>query len=295
MASFLKNLGNGTADPQTKLRRQPPRQIIQHDAQNADSRRQVMLCYARAAFFLSRYLKAIDTGAPPPLSSMVHVIQSLVDLSEEQQAILLSLTTTRSEEHYLVFHHVNVALMAIAFARELGFTRLQIRDVGLLALFHETGVLRLPTTLLNKPGALSEEEHEQLKNISMETLQHVLNEKRASQEQLRRIVLDTEVRQEHAKAERDEKGNLIALTPACPRSAYAELISICCVYDALRSKRPYRSAYRPENALLLMWSELRERFDPDLLRVFMHVMRIPALRLKGEKAKALRLDKPETG
>ena len=37
-------------------------------------------------------------------------------------------------------------------------------------------------------------------------------------------------------------------------------------FDALTSKRPFRDAYGPEVAMMLMWSELRHKFDPELLK-----------------------------
>lgn len=295
MASFLKNLGIGAHDgdpvaAQKAARRHTSRSMPQTRAEDADARRQGLVCYARAAFFLERYLKTSGVDEKPPLDNAMRVIETLVDLSETQLAVLLGLTTVHGDEDYLVFHHVNVALMSIALARELGFSRSQMRDVGLCALLHETGVARLPPGLFDAPGALSAEVRAVLTAIPAEGLQQILDEKPVSQACLRRIVLCEEVRQEHALAERDEKGVLLGLSPARPRSVYAEVISICCVYDALRSARPYRSAFRPEAAILLMWSELRERFDPELLKVFMRVMLIAPLKLKGKMAETIQLD-----
>ncbi len=301
MANFFQKLGvaaceDSAAGAREVLQRRQAQAgaAQQHEAEDAEARRLGLLCYARAAFFLERYLSAASAGAGagdlPPFSTAVRVVEELVDLSEAQAPVLLGLTTVHSAGRYLAFHHVNAALMAIAFARELGLTRPQMRDVALAALFHEVGRARLPQGMLDAPGALSAEVRKALGAIPGESLQLVIDERQASQARLRQIVLSEEVRQAHELAERDEQGVLLGLAPARPRSAYAELIAICCVYDALRSPRPYRSAYRPEAACLLMWSELRERFDPELLRVFMRVMRLPPLKLQGKMAEALKLE-----
>ena len=39
-----------------------------------------------------------------------------------------------------------------------------------------------------------------------------------------------------------------------------------------------------------MWSELRERFDADLLKVFMRVMLVEPIKLQGKMAASLRVD-----
>jgi HD-GYP domain len=269
------------------------RQIVQHDGQGADERRQVMLCYARAAAFLSQYFKTADLADPPASSGIRRVMQELVDLGAGQPSILLSLTIMHGEgENYLVFHHVNTALMAIALGHELGLSRTQLLSLSLCALFHETGESRLPREFLEAQGALSDEAKAALDQVPLGTLQQILNEKQVTTEHLRRIQLCFDLHEDHCIPDRDEKGALKGLVRGEPRSGWAEIISICSVYDALRTKRPYRSAYKPEAALLLMWSELRHRFDADLLRVFMRVILIPPFKLRGRQSKNILLEDP---
>ena len=66
------------------------------------------------------------------------------------------------------------------------------------------------------------------------------------------------------------KGNL---------SLFSRILAICVSYDALTSKRPFRDAYGPEIALLLMWTEMRAKFDSELLKVFMKVMAMQPIKL----------------
>ena len=55
------------------------------------------------------------------------------------------------------------------------------------------------------------------------------------------------------------------IIPKANLGLYAKLISICATYDALTSKRPFRDAYGPEVALMLMWTEMRNRVRPRAL------------------------------
>ena len=44
-------------------------------------------------------------------------------------------------------------------------------------------------------------------------------------------------------------------------------------------------AYGPQIALMLMWSEMRNRFDPEMLKVFMNMMAIQPIKLlKGRNS-----------
>ncbi len=61
------------------------------------------------------------------------------------------------------------------------------------------------------------------------------------------------------------------------------MIAIAAGFDALTSKRPFRDAYGPEVAMMLMWSELRHKFDPELLKVMMRVLAIPPVKVLSRR------------
>ena len=77
---------------------------------------------------------------------------------------------------------------------------------------------------------------------------------------------------------RDLRGEISFVVSRSDLILYAKILTIVDCYEALTSPRPFRDAYSPEVAMALMWSELKHRFDPDLLRLFMNVMRVPAVR-----------------
>ena len=52
----------------------------------------------------------------------------------------------------------------------------------------------------------------------------------------------------------------------------SRLVHICDVYDALRTKRPYRDAWEPERALAQIQSGSGPDFDPDLVKAFSAMM-----------------------
>ena len=77
------------------------------------------------------------------------------------------------------------------------------------------------------------------------------------------------------------------IIPKANLGLYAKLISISATYDALTSKRPFRDAYGPEVALMLMWTEMRNKFDPDLLKVFMRVMAIQPVKVLTKRQQSV--------
>ena len=53
----------------------------------------------------------------------------------------------------------------------------------------------------------------------------------------------------------------------------SRLVHVCDVYDALRTKRPYREAWDAERALKQIEQGAGTDFDPDLVRAFSGMMR----------------------
>ncbi len=253
--------------------------LAEPDEQKVDRKKYALTCYARAIFYLRKYLENMKEGKPLQALKAGRVVQDLVDVCYEQRAHFLGMTTLKDEDEYLVYHQVNSALMAIVFANELQLTKAQMRDVGLFAMFHETGMSQIPDQLLNKKGALSPAEKSKISRAPVDTVKQILTEKNFSRAALMRLVTTFEHKQDYGNAVKDSRGGVTMVVPKGQLSLYARMIAICCTYDALTSKRPYRDAYGPEIALTLVWTEMRHKFDPDLLKVFMKVMAIQPIRV----------------
>ena len=252
---------------------------VETDEQKLDRKKYAMTCYARCVFFLRQYLEKLQAGRPMGTSRAARIVQDLVDVSYEQRSHFLGMTSMKDEAEYHVFHQVNVALMAIVFANELELDKSQMRELGMIALFHETGMSSVSDTLLKKPGALTLEEKTKIQHGGVETIKQILAEKNLSRQSLMRLVVTSEHKNDFGTAVKDSRGNIQMVLQKGQLSVYAKMINICCVFDALTSKRPFRDAYGPEIALTLMWTEMRHKFDPQLLKVFMKVMAIQPIRV----------------
>lgn len=252
-----------------------------------DRKKYAMTIYARAVFFLTKYLESVRAGKPINASKALRLVQDFVDISYEQKTHFLGMTTMRREDDYLVYHQVNVCLMSIVFGAELGLTKPQLRDLGYIALFHDAGMATLPEELATKRGALSAEEKVAVQKAPLISVRNILMEKGFSRSTLLRVVTTFEHKTDFGTAVRDSRGNIQMIIPKTNLGVYAKIIAICDAYDALTSKRPYRDAYGPEVALMLMWTEMRNKFDPELLQVFMRVMAIQPVKVLSKRQQSL--------
>ncbi len=251
-----------------------------------DRKKYALTVYGRAIFFIKKYLLSLKTETPLNTSKSLRLIQDFVDISFEHRTHFLGLTTTQNESEYLAYHHVNVCLMSIVFGSELGLTKPQLRDLGYIALFFDAGMGTVPEALVSKRGALTPEEKAQVARAPLVAVRNILKEKAINRSTLMRVVTTFEFKVDFGTAVRDSQGNIQMIIPKANLGLYARLVAICATYDALTSKRPYRDAYGPEVALMLMWTEMRNKFDPDLLKIFMRVMAIQPIKVLTKRQQA---------
>lgn len=252
-----------------------------------DRKKYALTCYGRAVFFVRKYFESLRKEKPLNTSKVLRVIQDLVDISIDHRTHFLGLTTTRSDSEYLAYHSVNTALISIVYGAELGLTKAQLRDLGYIALFHDAGMGTVPDEVLNKRGGLSLEERNLINRAPLVSIRNILQERQINRATLLRLVTTFEHKVDFGTAVRDGQGNIQMIIPRANLGLYAKIISISATYDALTSKRPFRDAYGPEVALMLMWTEMRNKFDPDLLKVFMRVMAIQPIKVLTRRQQSL--------
>jgi HD-GYP domain-containing protein (c-di-GMP phosphodiesterase class II) len=256
-------------------------------AARLDRKKYALTCYGRAVFFTKKYMESLREGRPLNTSKSLRIIQDFVDLSVDQRTHFLGLTTTRTDREYLAYHQVNTCLLAVVLGQELGLTKPQLRDLGYIALFHDAGMGTLPDEIFDKRGALTGDERQLINRAPLVAVRHILRERAINRGTLMRLVTTFEHKTEFGTAVRDGQGNIQMIIPRANLGLYAKLIAMCATYDALTSRRPFRDAYGPEVALMLMWTEMRNKFDPALLRVFMKVMAIQPIKVLTKRQQSI--------
>jgi putative two-component system response regulator len=158
-----------------------------------------------------------------------------------------------------------------ALARELRFYgayRLELGDIDIALMaqavpLHDIGKLRVPDAILNKPGRLSPEEFEVMK-------QHTVYGREAIASVAAAVGGDTRfLRYAHDIAgSHQEKWNGTGYPEGLKGLEIplaARLMAVADVYDALISERVYKPTFTHETAIELIRQGRGEHFDPDIV------------------------------
>lgn len=162
-------------------------------------------------------------------------------------------------DNYIFSHSVNVTIYSLAMAVKLGYNEKQLNEIALGGVLHDIGKSNIPLDVLNKKQKLSEEEFTLIKKHAEYGF-----------EILRRLpsisLLSAHCAyQHHEKLDgsgypRGLKGDEI--------HPYAKIMAVADVFDALTSKRAYRNAMLPHEAMEILFSGANTHFESEMIQTF---------------------------
>lgn len=170
---------------------------------------------------------------------------------------LLSVARLKNHDDYTWLHSMAVCGLMISLAQQLELDRDQIRRAGLGGLLHDVGKAAIPLSILNKPGKLSENEFELMKEHPVVGAQMLL-EAGADAD-----VIDIAL---HHHEKMDGSGYPHALKGA-EIMLFSRMAAVCDVYDAITSMRPYKEGWNPAEAMHRM-ANWHGHFDRTIFHAF---------------------------
>jgi HD-GYP domain-containing protein (c-di-GMP phosphodiesterase class II) len=123
-----------------------------------ESRHQAKRVYAEGVAVTRDVVAGVRLGRGPRLKRVKRAVQLVVDQVLNNEMSMVGMTTVRDYDEYTFTHSVNVCIFSVALGRKLGFSKVQLYDLGMTALLHDVGKARVPAEILNKTGGLEDRE-----------------------------------------------------------------------------------------------------------------------------------------
>lgn len=171
-------------------------------------------------------------------------------------------TTIETKDEYTRGHSHRVGEYAALIARELGWSQEEIINLKNTADLHDIGKIGVPDTILNKPTKLTEDEYIIIKDhtvIGAEILKNITLIPHAAE-----VARSHHERYDGTGYPDGLKGEDIPL--------YARVIAVADSYDAMSSRRIYRSALSRQEICEEIRSNQGKQFDPVIAEVFLRLL-----------------------
>lgn len=192
----------------------------------------------------------------------------IVDDLFHAKDVLINMTDLRTKSDYTFCHMVNVAVLSIVTGVALGYDELKLRDLGVGALLHDLGKVKIDEDIYNKPDRLTDEEFAEIKTHSEQGFE-ILRKVSEISTLSAHVAFQHHERFDGTGYPRNLKGQDI--------HEFARIVALADVYDALTASRPYRKAMMPYHAVEYLTAMAGSQFDPVLTEKFIdHIAVYPA-------------------
>jgi putative nucleotidyltransferase with HDIG domain len=205
----------------------------------------------------------VDTRQEIPLLEAESIVRSLSVAMHGDSQMLLPLLTLKEFDQYTTTHALNVSVLAMGLAEFMGLSPREVRSYGVAGMLHDLGKVRVPKDILTKPGKLTPEEWSLMRSHTVEGARLILQ----SDQNLDVAAL---VAFEHHIM--INGGGYPDRHYRCDCHKASTLVHVCDVYDALRTKRPYRDAWEPAATLAYIERGIGTEFDADVAKAFIAMM-----------------------
>ena len=190
-------------------------------------------------------------------------LDSVIELSGAYRgtAFLLG-DVIEADDAYTGEHSRQVVDLVTAVGEQLSLSARDLRLAELTALLHDVGKIRIPASIINKPGPLDDAERALMQTHAA-----------AGEELLKRVggllgEVGTIVRSCHERW--DGRGYPDGLAGE-EIPLIARLVCCCDAYNAMTTDRPYREALSVAAAIAELQANAGTQFDPVVVDAFLHV------------------------
>ncbi|HEX6039777.1 HD-GYP domain-containing protein [Longimicrobium sp.] len=233
------------------------------DLRDDEARRMAKRAYAQTVAVAREVMGGLRMGKGVSLRPVKRAVQSIVDQVLTNETSIVGLTTLRDYDEYTFTHSVNVCIFSVALGKKLGLNKHQLYELGLGALLHDVGKVRMPLDLINKAGPLTPEEFEVLKEHPAEGLLGMFDMRGLAELPLRAMLMAYE---HHMKI--DQTGYPVSARPRDP-TLFGRIVAVADGFDAATTKRSYQAQpWPPDRVLKEMRDNPGRGFDPLLVKAF---------------------------
>lgn len=260
--TFMENMAGA---PILHVQLLPETEVLEPELEEEEALHAAKRTYAQSVRVAKDALTDARMGRAVNVRRVKRAVQGIVDQVLANEPSMITMTTLRDYDEYTFTHCVNVCIFSIIIGQRLGLPRLLLYELGMGALFHDLGKSRIDHEIVDKPGALNDEEWFELQQHPTEGLLSLFGLHGFPEVPYRQMLIAYEHHMKvdlsgYPKNRRERKPTL-----------FSRIVSVADAFDAGTSVRSYQyKPWPPDHVLKEMRENPKRGFDPVLVKALIN-------------------------
>lgn len=193
--------------------------------------------------------------------ALYNTVGELTDQLLENASLVFNLVDLRTQDDYTFAHSVNVCVLAIMTGITMGYSRDQLSELGIGAILHDLGKIKIPDNVLNKPGPLTDAEFVIMKTHTTHGYELIKNTGKFDE------IYAFMAIQHHEHF--DGSGYPLGLKNKQIKE-YSQIVAIADKFDAITADRVYRKSFPPVEAYAMCQAAAGYFVKDSVVRAFIY-------------------------
>jgi len=225
------------------------------------------------AFYASfqKYVKTLYAFLPVKneldFNAIAEQIKSVCDYIRDNRRFLMRtqwLTNPVQEENQMVSHTARSTIIALIIGTNLKLQNYRLIELGVAALLHEVGMIKLPQENYNSKRALTEQERKLL--YAHPILGFNILKSFDFPLVICLAALEHHERENGTGYPQRKTGDKISL--------YAKIVAVACSYEAISSRRPHKDAKDSHTGIMELLKNEGKQYDDTIVRALVYSLSI---------------------
>jgi HD-GYP domain-containing protein (c-di-GMP phosphodiesterase class II) len=221
--------------------------------------------YADMVGLVEDVFEKVRNGVGYNKNTILDSVDGLIDEIRKDKNRAIAECVVEHEGYYLYTLAVSVTILSLVTGMSLNYGDHRLIPLGTGALLHDIGMVRVPTFITEKKGALTEDEYNRIKTHPIYGYRIITKELDMTNE------IATVALQHH---EAFDGSGYPRKTREKDISEFARITSICDAFVAMTRERSYREEHLSYHAMKNILSESNRKYDPAIVKVFLSNMAI---------------------
>lgn len=190
------------------------------------------------------------------IALLTEKVKDIIEMQKNYKNNFISLLMQKIfNENYVITHSVNTTIISLAIAEMIKLPPHRLIELGIAAILHEIGMLKLPPKLYLSHSSLAPQDR---KTISAHTvLGYKILKNLSVNDELAVCAIEHHERMDGSGYPRGLKGNNITV--------YSRIIAVACSFEGAVTKRPYKKSLDGHKAIIDLLGK-KNQYDENILK-----------------------------